>query len=242
MNQHSYRIVFNKHRGQRTAVAETACSQRKSGSGAAVVAKTLSSIISAALLSQFLLLPGAALAQIVADPSAPRNQQPTILSTSNGVPQINIQTPSAGGVSRNTYSQFDVGSSGAILNNARTNSQTTLGGWVQANPWLARGPAKVILNEVNSNNPSKLKGFVEVAGQRAEVIIANPSGIAVNAGGFINASSVVLTTGTAAMSNGNLDQFLVRRGVVQIDGAGLDTRDADYTAILSRAAQVNAGI
>jgi hypothetical protein len=47
--------------------------------------------------------------------------------------------------------------------------QTQLGGWVQSNGNLAGGAARVILNEVNSSNPSQLKGFVEVAGQRAEV-------------------------------------------------------------------------
>ena len=31
---------------------------------------------------------------------------------------------------------------------------------------LARGEAKVILNEVNSANPSRLKGYVEVAGKK----------------------------------------------------------------------------
>ncbi|MCZ5750932.1 hypothetical protein O5207_05020 [Escherichia coli] len=51
---------------------------------------------------------------------------------------MNIQTPSAGGVSHNTYSQFDVGNQGVILNNAHNNVQTQLGGMVVRNPWLVR--------------------------------------------------------------------------------------------------------
>ena len=94
---------------------------------------------------------------IRADKSAPGNQQPTVLQTGNGLPQVNIQTPSAGGVSRNQYSQFDVAEKGAVLNNARKAAQTQMAGWVQGNPNLARGEAKVILNEVNSANPSRLK-------------------------------------------------------------------------------------
>ena len=158
------------------------------------------------------------------------------------MPQINIQTPSAAGVSRNTYSQFDVQSNGAILNNSRTNTSTQLGGFVAANPWLATGEARVILNEVNSSNPSHLNGFVEVAGCRAEVIIANPAGIQVNGGGFINASGVTLTTGTPVMNSGHLDAFRVQGGSVKIEGLGLDTSTADYTTILARAMQVNAGL
>jgi filamentous hemagglutinin len=179
-------------------------------------------------------------AQIVADPSAPGNQRPTVLAAPNGVPLVNIQTPSAAGVSRNTYQQFDVGTPGAVLNNSRTNAPTQLGGWVQGNPWLAAGEARVILNEVNSHHPSHLNGFVEVAGQRAEVIIANPAGIQVNGGGFINASRATLTTGTPVMNGGHLESFRVQRGTVRIDGAGLNTAHSDYTAILARAIEINA--
>lgn len=180
--------------------------------------------------------------RIVADPTASAAQRPTVLNSSNGVVQVDIRTPSAAGVSRNTYSQFDVGATGAVINNSRTAVQSQQGGWVQGNPWLATGSARVILNEVNSNNPSYLHGYVEVAGQRAQVIMANPSGIAINGGGFINASGVTLTTGTPIVTNGSLESFRVQRGNLSVDGAGLDTRTADYTVILSRAIQINAGI
>ena len=111
-------------------------------------------------------------AQVVADPNAAANLRPQIFNAANGVPLINIQTPSAAGVSRNVYRQLDVQSNGAILDNARNNAQTQLGGWVQGNPNLASGTARVILNEVNSNNSSQLRGFIS-AGDRAQVVIAN---------------------------------------------------------------------
>ena len=181
-------------------------------------------------------------AQVVAYRNAPGNQQPTVLQTANGVPQVNIQTPSAAGVSHNDYSQFDVQSNGVILNNSRTNVQTQQGGWVQSNPWLATGSARVILNEVNSSNPSYLNGYVEVAGQKAEVVIANPSGISVNGGGFINTSKATLTTGTPIVNGGSLDGYRVQGGNISINGNGLDLSTTDYSAILARAVQVNAGI
>lgn len=98
----------------------------------------------------------------------PGNLGPTVLVAPNGVPLVNIQTPSAAGVSRNVYNQFNVGTNGAILNNSRGNGQSQLGGFVQGNPYLATGPARIILNEVNGGSPSQLRVYLEVAGQRAE--------------------------------------------------------------------------
>ncbi|WWO72791.1 filamentous hemagglutinin N-terminal domain-containing protein [Histophilus somni] len=113
---------------------------------------------------------------IQADKSAPKTQQPIVLQTTNGLPQVNIQTPNTKGLSHNKYSQFDVAEKGVILNNSRTSTSTQLAGQVTANPYLAQGEAKVILNEINSSSPSVMKGYVEVAGGKADVIIANPSG------------------------------------------------------------------
>lgn len=249
MNKNRHRIVFNVARGQRMVVAETARHHGGLASGEASSSPNVECYTApsprrfhALALAALLLFARSPYAQVVADPSAPGNQRPTILQTANGLPQVNIQTPSAAGVSRNTYSQFDVQSNGVILNNSRTNTNTQLAGQISANPWLATGEARVILNEVRSSNPSHLNGYVEVAGRRAEVVIANPAGIQVNGGGFINASSVTLTTGTPVMNSGHLDTFRVGGGKVRIEGLGLDTSTADYTAILARAVEVNAGL
>lgn len=256
MNKHLYRIIFNKARGIMMAVAENVSAQGKGDATSSAFGVTkplmeqiclrMKSISFAAKLTAGVItvIVPIAHAQIVADPTAPNNQRPTIVQTANGLPQVNIQAPSAAGVSRNTYSQFDVQSNGAILNNSRDNVLTQTGGWVQANPWLSGGAARVILNEVNSSNPSHLRGYVEVAGQKAEVIIANPAGIQINGGGFINADRVTLTTGTAASNpvNGSLESYRISQGMISVDGLGLDTRGATYTDILARSVQVNAGI
>jgi filamentous hemagglutinin len=180
--------------------------------------------------------------QVIADPHAPGQQRPTVLRTANGVVQVNIQTPSAAGVSRNTYSQFDVTRDGVVLNNSRNAIKTEIGGWVQGNPWLLRDNARVILNEINSSMPSQLRGYLEVAGQRAEIVIANAAGIEVNGAGFINASRVTLTTGTPRLQDGGIQGFLVQQGGITVSGQGMDATQTDYAGILARAVTVNANI
>lgn len=245
MNKNLYRVVFSRARGLFVVVAERVTGQHKTsaqspatGPGRRVV--TLRPIGLALLAAFGGIAP--VHGQIVADPGAPKNQQPTIVNSANGTPQVNIRTPSAAGVSRNTYSQFDVNQQGAILNNARTSAQTQLGGWVQANPWLARGTAKVILNEVNGSHPSQLRGYIEVAGDRAQVVIANPAGISCDGCGFINANRATLTTGQPILNGGHLDGYRVQQGVINIGGAGLDASKTDFTDIIARAVNVNAGI
>ncbi|MDR1063544.1 MAG: filamentous hemagglutinin N-terminal domain-containing protein, partial [Azoarcus sp.] len=192
MNKTLYRIIFNRHRGQLMVVSESARRESKSAGAGSLPAgrpRSMSGSLSLALLLAFggTTLPCAAQAQgIRADAAAPAGQQPGIGQTRNGTPQVNIQRPSQAGVSMNQYSQFDIEQRGAILNNAAKDAQTKLAGWVQANPNLAQGEARIIVNQINSRDPSQIKGYIEVAGRRAEVVIANPSGITVDGGGFIN--------------------------------------------------------
>ncbi|MDK2102814.1 hemagglutinin repeat-containing protein [Acinetobacter baumannii] len=261
MNKNRYRIIFSHARGIFIAVAEIVKSKTKQAGqsqGQVGTDSTIDSVLPihykklnplnfaviGCLGALVISLPMSSVAetQIIADKGAPTSQQPTILNSANGTTQVNIQTPSAGGVSRNTYTQFDVGQEGAILNNSRNNTQTQLGGWVQGNPWLAKGEAKVILNEVNSNNPSQLKGYIEVAGKQAQVVIANPSGLICDGCGVINADRFTLTTGQAVMNQGYLESFRVREGQVTIEGKGLNGSLTPYTDIYARALKVNVGL
>ena len=261
MNKTLYRIIFNSCRGCLMVVAENvkregkSCADSDSGGvhvksvpfGTAHAPICCSNLFSFSLLGFCLCLAlgTASITQaqgIVADKAAPKTQQATILQTGNGTPQVNIQTPTSAEVSVNQYQQFDVNDKGAILNNSRGNVQTQLGGWIQGNPWLARGEARVIVNQINSSHPSQLNGYIEVGGRRAEVVIANPAGIAVNGGGFINTSRATLTTGVPQYQAGALTGFQVRSGHVAITGQGLDARDADYTRILSEHAKIDAPV
>lgn len=244
MNRHAHRIVFNHHRGQPMAVAETASSASKTAGARHEPARSEPrGVFTLLAVSGVLAIAGGTQAQIVANSAAPGTQQATVLQSANGVPLVNIQTPNAAGVSMNRYSQFDVQAGGAILNNSRKETPTQLGGWVQGNPWLATGSANVIVNQVDSSKASLLNGYTEVAGQRAGVVVANPAGIAVNGGGFINASGVTLATGTPQFgAGGALAGYSVQGGQISVDGRGLDLSGTDYAQLLARAVDVNAGI
>ncbi|WP_260293455.1 hemagglutinin repeat-containing protein [Sedimenticola hydrogenitrophicus] len=181
-------------------------------------------------------------AEIVADGTAPAAKRPTVTQAANGTPQVDIQRADGSGLSHNRYTRFDVDRQGVILNNARAPAKTRLAGWVNGNPNLAGGSARIILNEVNAADPSYLRGFVEVAGDRVQVIVANPAGITCAGCGFINANRATLTTGSPRFDNGTLAGFRVQGGEIHIEGQGLDGRDVDYTDLIARAVKVNAGI
>lgn len=161
----------------------------------------------------------------------------------NGVPIVNIATPNATGLSHNQYKDYNVGSQGVILNNATSRTQSTqLGGLIVGNPNLAGSAANVILNEVTGGNPSQLRGYTEVAGQSAKVIVANPYGMTCNGCGFINTPQVTLTTGKPIVENGRVQRYQVDGGAISIDGQGLNASNVDGFEIITRSAQINAQI
>ncbi|OBW95712.1 filamentous hemagglutinin N-terminal domain-containing protein, partial [Gallibacterium salpingitidis] len=256
MNKHLYRIIFSKTLQRLVVVSEIATREGKAKHESQIchsASLTLSkcprwtlrplTIGLYSLLGFFYLASAQAdELQIRADSSAPKNQQPIVLQTANGLPQVNIQTPNDKGLSHNKYQQFDVAEKGAILNNSRKNVQTEQGGWVQANPYLVGGEAKVILNEVNATKPSQLKGYIEVAGGKADVIIANPSGIHCEGCGVINAGRSTFTTGEVQIENGQVTGYRVEKGAVTVSGRGMDTSRQDYTDIIAKEVKVNAGI
>jgi len=250
MNKQCFRVIFSKTLQRFVVVSELAKSEGKSTEKHDVSLSHVSVRLKPLAFSLFCVLGFVAFSEsavaetliIQADKSAPKNQQPIVLQTANGLPQVNIQTPNDKGLSHNKYSQFDIAEKGAVLNNSRTHTQTQLAGMVQGNPYLARGEANVILNEVNSSNPSVMKGYMEVAGKKANVIIANPNGLHCEGCGIINSDRVTLTTGKPEIKNGQVDNFKVEAGKVTVSGKGLDNSHVDYTEILAREAEVNAGI
>lgn len=247
MNKQAYRVIFSQVVGTFIAVAENVSSQGKANSKSI---STQSALASESVSLRFVTLSVAvaalfgsvsvAHAQMVAykNGAGPR---PTIDQSANGRPVVQIVTPNAAGLSHNRYDQFNVDKNGAILNNSPTITQTQLGGFIQGNPRIAPGAAaKVILNEVMSTNRSQLNGYIEVAGQRADVIIANPNGISVGGLGFINASRAVLTSGTPVFGgDGSLAAFRVTQGDINIGTDGLNGTGTSALDLIARSISVN---
>ncbi|MGK0666328.1 hemagglutinin repeat-containing protein [Serratia marcescens] len=254
MNKHCYRLIFSRTHGELRVVSELArsCSSepgQRIGSGITGGSRLWVTVRRSVWLLGLLMFAGPVMADgIVADGGANPSQRPEVINTQNGLPQVNITAPNQAGVSHNQYQQFDVDAKGAILNNSAVMTSTQMAGMIQGNPNLNpnSAPARVILNEVNSNNPSQLRGFMEVAGGKAQVIVANPAGIVCNGCGTINAGRMTLTTGKPQLNaDGSLAGYQVERGVVRIEGGGLngDARhDTEYVDILARAVEVNAGV
>ncbi|MBU9545694.1 filamentous hemagglutinin N-terminal domain-containing protein, partial [Burkholderia multivorans] len=243
MNRNTHRLVYSRLRGMVVAVAETATAERKSAAGAARARRrALASGTSAIALGVAVIgmLPAWSGAQIVPTPGTSTQ----VIQTPNGLPQVNVAKPSGAGVSVNTYNQFDVQKAGAILNNSATMVQTQQSGHINGNPNYGPGPsARIIVNQVNSNAPSFIRGFVEVAGPSAQVVLANQAGLVVDGGGFINTTRATLTTGQPYYgADGSLTGYNVSRGLITVQGAGLNASNVDQVDLIARAVQANAAI
>ena len=162
---------------------------------------------------------------LVADANANGKYKPIIDKAANGVDLVQIAEVNSNGVSRNLYSDFNIKSTGLILNNATKYTKTELGGYIDRNMFLAGKGARVILNEVTSSNASTLNGYLEVAGNKASVVIANVNGISVNGLGFINTDNVVLSTGAVTNWADGSFKFSDNKGDMIIAGDGLNARN-----------------
>jgi filamentous hemagglutinin len=199
--------------------------------------QSISCVLSTVLLSNMLYA-----SDIAVDSVASVQHQANLDATANGVPLVNIVTSNAAGLSHNKFSDFNVNPVGLILNNATGIVPTQLGGFVQGNANLGTTPARVILNEVTGTSRTLLRGYTEVAGHPADVIIANPNGITVNGGGFINTPRATLTTGTPDYTSGVYQGFKVREGDILIQGDGMVSDNIDRVDLYTKTLQLNAKI
>ena len=178
---------------------------------------------------------------VVADVNANTNYKPIVEKTDSGIDIVQIASANNNGVSLNYYTQFNVANSGLILNNATEYSLTELAGYVDYNYRIGLRPAAVIVNQVTGNSTSNLLGYIEVAGHKASVVIANPNGIAVDNLGFINTNRATLVTGQANIS-GTLDSYSVGGGHINITGRGLEAIDTSRLELIAQDISISGGI
>ncbi|WP_232441589.1 hemagglutinin repeat-containing protein [Burkholderia ubonensis] len=256
MNSGIFRLVFSAARGMWVAADEHASAHRGSvRSDAWRASRRVSGVpsetfepslwfaaraVAFAALCVFgmqpLVVEAQATLSITPDRSGPTH--PVVGVSASGVPLVNITAPK-NGVSLNNFTQYNVGTKGAVLVNSGQNTQSQLAGWVQGNPFLGNTAARVIVNQVTSGNPSQLIGPTEIAGNRANLVIANPAGISCAGCGFINAPRVTLTTGVPTFNaDGTLAGFNVTQGHIGVSGDGLDAHGSAID-LISRAMTIN---
>ncbi|WP_277758568.1 hemagglutinin repeat-containing protein [Pseudomonas sp. A34-9] len=158
------------------------------------------------------------------------------LQTQGGVPIVNIVAPNGSGLSHNQFLDYNVDRQGLVLNNALQAGQSQLAGQLAANPQLQGQAASVILNEVISRNPSAINGAQEIFGRPADYVLANPNGISVNGGSFINTPNANLLVGRPELNDGKLQSLNTRdaNGQLQIQSGGLRNGEGSINLIAPR--------
>ncbi|WP_312959589.1 hemagglutinin repeat-containing protein [Stutzerimonas nitrititolerans] len=236
---HIYRIVWSRVRNAFMVVAENISSNGRgaSGTGRGPVGTLGVFVLSALGAAIFVEHAHAAGVEV-----ASGNTQ--VFQAPNGVQVIDIATANKAGVSHNRYIQYNVDPGGQILNNnsALTRAgalQSQLGGQIVPNVNLTN-EARVILNEVVAPNRSSLRGYTEVVGGKADVIVANPYGITCSGCGFINTDRATLTTGVPTIGgDGRVAGFNVKQGDILIEGNGIDGRNQKVLDLVARSVKID---
>ncbi|MFJ4291933.1 filamentous hemagglutinin N-terminal domain-containing protein [Cupriavidus sp. NPDC089707] len=132
----------------------------------------------------------------------------TVTTGAGGRTTVGIANP-VGGVSTNTYREFNVPRAGVDLDNRAAQART-------------------ILNQVTSTSPSVLEGPLSVLGTtHAHVIVANPNGISVNGLTVHGVGNLALTTGQVTFNDFNTANGQLQRNLVIQTGQGAIEVGAD---------------
>lgn len=134
-----------------------------------------------------------------------------------------------------------------------SNTATSMNGWTQFNVTAAGADidnrtanARLIVNQVTGGLPSNIEGQVNILGDRANLIIANPAGLWVNGAQFTNVGSLALATGATSAFDFSPGKGLTQRdiqlnvggGQIQIGPQGL-TGAFNSLDLLARSMVVN---
>ena len=192
-----------------------------------------------------------------------------ILKSRNDVDIVNISTPNNSGFSVNNFTDFNINPQGLVVNNSTASQDkiiaTQIAGLIEDNNNLKdSGSASLILFEVKGNDLSQLNGYLELAGKKADLIIANPNGIVVNGAGFINIGNLNLLVGNSKQNTANNDlqfnlnvnandgsnsQSLINKLVLpdffnklMVIGSGIDLEKVSSAELVANSIKINAPI
>ncbi|MDZ3996062.1 hemagglutinin repeat-containing protein [Pseudomonas sp. Teo4] len=182
-----------------------------------------------------LLGPGSALAQGGLQATTGPGGTP-VINGGHGVPVIDIVAPNATGLSHNQFLDYNVGKPGVVLNNALQAGQSQLAGALASNPQFQGQAASTILNEVVSRNASLIEGPQEIFGRPADYILANPNGITLNGGSFINTTRAGFVVGTPELQEQRLKYLdtLNASGSLNVLKGGQSNREGALDLIAPR--------
>ena len=178
-------------------------------------------------------------AEVVPDPVSIGNARAT--RTASGIEQLDIATPNAKGLSYNSLLELQVSEQGLILNNnPHVVVDTQIAGLVARNRNLDKsGSANLIVTEITGKNRTNINGYVEVAGDRADIVMANRNGITVNGGGFLNTDRVTLTSGKVNIADGELKSIDVEKGNVRIGEKGIDALSLSDLELVAKTVDID---
>ena len=177
-------------------------------------------------------------AEVIPDPASIGTRA---TKTASGIEQLDIAAPNKNGTSYNSLIELQVGEQGLILNNNKNIvANTKTAGYVARNRNLDNTiAANLIITEVTGKNRTNINGTVEVAGKRADLVMANRNGVYVNGGNFLNTDRVTLTTGSLEMKNGDLVAINVSQGQIGIGGKGLNALNLTDLELLGKTIDVS---
>lgn len=131
------------------------------------------------------------------------NTATSVTAAPGGGAIVKIAPATSNNISRNGYSEFSVDRNGVTLDNSDAN-------------------ARLILNEVTGSNRSIIEGAISVRGPQADVVLANPNGVTVNGGSFVNTGRTLITTGTRdGETLAGLPRYRLSGGDIVIGSSGL---------------------
>ncbi|QIM62537.1 hypothetical protein A1D29_04065 [Pasteurellaceae bacterium Orientalotternb1] len=247
MNKNRYKLIFSKAKSCLIPVAEFINSvtedhnsEKKSSKfeletyRLSTLSKSIQEIINPKTLSALLLtLPTIALANNPAiEVDSQHKNNASVEFTPNNVAVIDIAKPEYDGISDNRFNRFNV-ENGAVFKNNKQAETSTLIGHQEKSKHLGDTSAKAILAQVTGKEETKLKGGLEVLGDKADLLIVNPNGVTVNGVQTFNTERFVVSTSDVIDPKNGLN-LSVDKGTVTIEKDGLATDGLRYVDIVAK--------